>query len=271
MYDKLFPPKKISLTNGKVVFQKRSRLPLILIILIIAIILSLHFTEFSFSVLFSRIGEFFTIIGQMIPPRWDYLPNLWGALMDTLKMSLLGSLIGAIIALPFAILSSSNIIKSKIVVVIFKVILSLLRTLPTLVSALIATFMFGLGPMAGMVAIMLFTISYVGKLLYEAIENVDMGSFEAMESIGMTRLQAFRYAIIPQVLPGYLSQSLFCFEGNVRYAAILGYVGAGGVGLLINEDLGWRDYPSVGMIILTLVVTVFIIERVSEHFRKKLI
>jgi phosphonate transport system permease protein len=92
-----------------------------------------------------------------------------------------------------------------------------------------------------------------------------------MESIGMTRIQSFRYAVIPQVLPGYLSQSLFCFEGNVRYAAILGYVGAGGVGLLINEGLGWRDYPSVGMIILALVVTVFIIERVSEHFRKKLI
>ena len=66
--------------------------------------------------------------------------------------------------------------------------------------------------------------------MYEAIENVDMGAFEAMESIGMTRIQAFRYAVIPQVLPGYLSTSLFCFEGNVRYAAILGYVGAGGIG-----------------------------------------
>ncbi|GGH85570.1 phosphonate transport system permease protein [Pullulanibacillus pueri] len=271
MYDKIFPPKKVSLSNGKVVLQKRSRTPLILIILIIAIIISMNFTDFSFSVLFTNIGQFFSIIGQMIPPNWSYLPKLWDALMDTLKMSLLGSLIGAIIALPFAVLASSNIIKSKIIVVIFKVILSLLRTLPTLVSALIATFVFGLGPMAGMVAIFLFTVSYVGKLLYEAIENVNMGAFEAMESIGMTRIQAFRYAIMPQVLPGYLSQSLFCFEGNVRYAAILGYVGAGGVGLLINEDLGWRDYPSVGMIIITLVVTVFIIERISEHFRKKLI
>lgn len=271
MYDKIFPPKKILLPSGKVVLEKRSRTPLITIIVLIALIASIKFTDFSFTILFTRIGNFFSVIVDMVPPNWGYVTSIWGPLMDTIKMSLLGSIIGALIALPIAVLASSNIIKSKIVVAIFKIILSLLRTLPSLVTALIATFIFGLGPMAGTVAILLFTISYVGKLLYEAIENVDMGPFEAMESIGMTRIQAFRYAVIPQVLPGYLSQSLFCFEGNVRYAAILGYVGAGGIGLIINEGLGWRDYQSVGMIILVLVVTVYLIETVSEHFRKKLI
>lgn len=271
MYDKIFPPKKISLPNGKVIFQQRSRTPFILLVVFIMILISLEFTNFSFKVLFTRINEFFVIIINMIPPNWGYITNTWNPLMDTLKMSLFGSVVGAAIALPVAVFASSNIIKNKFVVASFKTILSLLRTLPTLVTALIATFVFGLGPTAGTVAIMLFTISYVGKLLYEAIENVDMGAFEAMESAGMTRIQSFRYGVFSQVLPSYLSQSLFCFEGNVRYAAILGYVGAGGVGLLINEGLGWRDYPSVGMIILALVITVFIIERISEHFRKKLI
>ncbi len=271
MYDKLFPPKKIHMTNGTIVLEKRSRIPLILILLAIAILASIRFTDFSFQVLFTRIGQFFIIIGDMVPPHWHYFLKLWSPLMDTIKMSLLGSLLGALIALPVAVLASSNIIHNRLVVAIFKVFLSLLRTLPSLVTALIATFVFGLGPMAGTVAILLFTVSYVGKLLYEQIENVDMGAFEAMESIGMTRLQAFRYAVIPQVLPGYLSTSLFCFEGNVRYASILGYVGAGGIGLLIDEGLGWRDYSSVGMIVLTLVVTVYLIETVSEHFRKKLI
>lgn len=271
MYDKIFPPKVIALSNGKEVLQKRSRTPLILIVLLIATIISVEFTNFSFPMLFKRIGEFFFIVGDMIPPDWGYITKIWNPLMDTLKMSFLGSLLGAIVALPTAVLASENIMKNKLLVSFFKFLLSLIRTLPTLVSALIATFIFGLGPTAGTVAIFLFTLSYVGKLLYEAIENVEMGSFEAMESIGMTRIQAFRYAVFSQVLPGYLSQSLFCFEGNVRYAAILGYVGAGGVGLIINEGLGWRDYPSVGMIIFTLVITVFIIERVSEHFRKKLI
>ncbi|XID91479.1 phosphonate ABC transporter, permease protein PhnE [Paenibacillaceae bacterium WGS1546] len=271
MFDKILPPRQIALSDGKVVLQQRSRLPLIVIVLLVCTIVSAKFTGFSFTLLFRRIHEFFTLIIAMIPPDWGSLAGIWQPLLDTIKMSLLGSMIGAWLALPVAVAASANIVQSKIIVVAIKTALSLLRTLPTLVSALIATFVFGLGPMAGTVAIMLFTIAYVGKLLYEQIENVDMGAFEAMESVGMKRIEAFRFAILPQVLPGYISTSLYCFEGNVRYAAILGYVGAGGIGLLIQEGLGWRDYPAVGMIILVLIATVYIIERVSEHFRKKLI
>jgi len=271
MFNKIFPPKEITLSNGKVVHQQRSQVPLIMLFLIVSIALSAQFTGFSFEVLVRRIHQFFIIIRQMIPPDWSSFPSVWDPLLDTIKMSLLGSMLGAFIALPVAVAASSNVTTSKVIIVFFKTLLSLMRTLPTLVSALIATFIFGLGLLAGTVAIMLFTISYVGKLLYEQIESVDMGAFEAMQSIGMTRVQAFRYAILPQVLPSYISTSLYCFEGNVRYAAILGLVGAGGIGLLINEGLGWRDYPAVGLIILVLIITVYVIERVSEYFRKKLI
>jgi len=271
MYDKIFHPKEVVLPNGKTVLEKRSRTPLVLLLLIVALILSVNFTDFSLKILVQRIDKFFEVIVQMVPPRWSSFPAIWKSLVSTLQMSLVGSMIGALLSIPFAVLASANIVRSKAVGIVFKVILSLFRTLPTLVVALIATFVFGLGPTAGVVAILLFTLSYVGKLLYEQIENADMGPFEAMESIGMTRIQAFRYAIFPQVLPGFLSTSLFCFEGNVRYAAILGFVGAGGIGLLINENIGWRDYSGLGMIILALVVTVYLIETVSEHFRKKLI
>ena len=84
--------------------------------------------------------------------------------------------------------------------------------------------MFGLGTLAGTTAIAIFTFAYIGKILYEEIETVDMGSFEAMEAMGATKTRAFVSSIIPQVLPSYLSNCLFCFEGNVRYASILGYV-----------------------------------------------
>lgn len=271
MYDKLFPPQTFVLSDGKVVSEKRSRTPIIALALIICTVVSIKFTDFDFEILFSRMHEFFTIVGAMIPPNWTGLSKISTPLLDTIKMSLLGSLLGSCIALPVAMAAAANIVPFKPLVISCKIVLSLLRTLPTLVTALIATFVFGLGPMAGTVAIMLFTIAYVGKLLYEQIESVDMHAFEAMESLGMTRIQAFRYALLPQILPGYLSTSLYCFEGNVRYAAILGFVGAGGIGLLINEGLGWRDYPAVGMIILTLIATVYIIEAISEHYRKKLI
>lgn len=271
MYDKIFPPKKIALPNGKVVIEKRSPTPLILLLLLIGVYFSVQLTGFSLPVLFERWDQFFVIIFDMIPPRWDYTSHIWQPLLDTIKMSLLGSVLGSLTAIPIAYLASNNIVKNRVIVGIARVFLSILRTMPTLVMALIATFIFGLGTLAGTVAIFLFTIAYVGKFLYEQIENVNMDAFEAMESLGMTRVQAFRYAIFPQVLPNYLSTSLFCFEGNVRYASILGYVGAGGIGLLLNEGLGWRDYSSVGMILFMLVITVFLIERVSEHFRKRLI
>ncbi|MEN2766263.1 phosphonate ABC transporter, permease protein PhnE [Ornithinibacillus xuwenensis] len=270
MYDKIFSPKKLTLPNGKVVQEKKSKAVFIIIVVLIATYISVQATSFEAKVLADRWQEFFVIINEMIPPKWDYFGHIWQPLLETIQMSLLGSLLGSLAAIPVAYLASSNMMKHKLVVFVAKLLLSIIRKIPTLVAALIATFIFGLGTLAGTVAIFLFTISYVGKLLYEQIENGEMGSFEAMESLGMSKIQAFRYSIIPQILPNYLSTSLFCFEGNVRYAAILGYVGAGGIGLLINESLGWRDYASVGMILLMLILTVFVIEKISEHFRKKL-
>lgn len=267
----LLPENKITLPNGKEVIVKRSNTPLLLLGVLLLTYLSIRLTGFSLSVIFERIHQFFVILQDMIPPNWSYFSKLWKPLFDTIKMSLLGSILGAICALPLAILAASNITKNRLLTVMSKLILSLLRILPTLIVALIATFIFGLGTMAGTVAIFLFTIAYVGKLLYEQIENADMGAFEAMHSMGLSTIQSFRYAIFPQVLPNYLSTALFCFEGNVRYASILGYVGAGGIGLLLNESLGWRSYANVGAILLLLACTVFIIEIISEHFRKKLL
>ena len=107
-------------------------------------------------------------------------------------------------------------------------------------------------------------------MLYEKIETVDMGPFEAMEAVGATRLKAFIGAIMPQILPSYLSICLYTFEINVRYAAILGYVGAGGIGLILNEKIGWREYDKLGMILIMLFITVVIIENVSKYIRERL-
>lgn len=270
MIKKLFPAKTIELPNGKIVVEKRSMTPITVLIFIALTYFSARITDFDLQILAKRIKQFFVILNDMVPPTWEYMPKLWGPLVATIKMSLFGSVLGALVALPIAMLAASNINRTRWIPAVTKFILSILRTLPTLVVALIATFVFGLGTMAGTVAIFLFTIAYVGKLLYEQIENVNMGAYEAMNAMGMNTIQSFRYAIFPQVLPNYLSTSLFCFEGNVRYASILGYVGAGGIGLLLNESLGWRNYANVGMILLMLVCTVFVIETISEYFRKKL-
>lgn len=270
LYDKIFPPKKIVLSDGKEILEPRSRMPLVILLLLIASYISINITGFDLSVIAKRGKQFFVILGQMFPPEWGYLQAIWTPLFDTIKMSLIGSVIGSLVAIPFAILAASNIINNKIIVSIIRLFLSLVRTIPTLVIALIATYIFGLGTLAGTTAIAVFTFAYVGKILYEQIETVDMGAYEAMESFGATKLKAFLGAIVPQVLPGYIANCLFCFEGNVRYASILGYVGAGGLGLILNEKIGWREYSSVGMILVALFVAVMVIEGISHYLRKKL-
>ena len=271
LYDRIFKPRSYQLEDGKTVIERRSRLPLILLTLLVATIAAGELTGFSLSTLVRRISYFFVILGDMVPPDWAYMGRVWEPLLDTIKMSLLGSFTGAVLCIPFSVLCSSNLTHSKVVTAAIKLFYSVVRTLPTLVIALIATYIFGLGTLAGTVAIAVFTFAYCGKILYEQIETVDMGSHEALEALGMGRLSAIRYAVWPQVLPQFISTVLFCFEGNVRYASILGYVGAGGLGLILNERIGWMEYARVGMILIALFVTVVIIEAVSSALRSRLV
>ena len=270
LYDKIFKPRKMELANGKVVEEKFTRTPLVLAILLIASVISIQITGFNLTTLFERGHEFFVILGDMFPPDWSYMNRIWQPLFDTIKMSLLGSIVGSLVAIPFAALAASNIVTNRAVLTVVRIFLGFVRTLPTLVCALIATYVFGLGTMAGTVAIAIFTFAYVGKQLYELIETVNMGAFEAMESMGANRTLSFLSAIFPQVLPAYISVCLFCFEGNVRYASILGYVGAGGLGMILNEKISWREYTSVGMILVVLFLAVVLIEALSHFIRKKL-
>ena len=263
LYDRLFKPRRYTLPNGTVVEEKRSRAPLVILIVLVLGALSVHITGFNFAVLVKKGSKFFDILTAMFPPNTGYMAKIWQPLWDTIKMSFLGSFVGAVLAIPFAIAAASNIVTNRAVVF-------MVRTLPTLVCALIATYIFGLGTMAGTCAIAVFTFAYVGKQLFEIIETVDMGPYEAMEALGATRLRAFTAAVFPQVLPTYLSVSLFCLEGNVRYASILGYVGAGGLGLIMNEKIGWREYDSLGMILIVLFVAVMVIEAISHWLRKRL-
>ncbi|MBG9986972.1 phosphonate ABC transporter, permease protein PhnE [Facklamia sp. DSM 111018] len=256
--------------NGQVLTEPRSYQLLISLCSIILTGLALKVTDFEFELLMKNGSKFFTILTSMFPPNWEFMDNIRKAIIETIQMSVIGSFLGALVSIPFSVWAASNITHQPFINAFFKLILSIFRTLPTMVIALIATFIFDIGATAGTVAVFLFSLSYVGKLMYEHIENIEMGPFEAMESMGMTRVEAFRFAVVPQLLPTFLSISLFNFEGNIRYSAVLGYVGAGGIGQLINTHISWRNYPAVGMILFTLMLVVFIIEQMSQHFRKRL-
>ena len=270
LFDKIFKPQVITLENGHTVRRPRSRTPLIVICLALAIVWALKMTGFDLAVIVSRFSKMLDLLKKIFHPNWKFFPKVVSPLLDTIKMSILGTVIGCAAALPIAVLASSNIDHNKFVVSLLRVLLGLIRTLPTLVIALVCALIFSLGTFAGTVSIAIFTFGIVAKMLYESIETIDMGPFEAMEALGANKFQAFWSACVPQILPVYLSLCLYCFEMNVRASAILGYVGAGGLGITINERIGWRDYNGLGMVLLSLLVVVVIIEFLSEYLRKKL-
>ena len=241
LFDRVFKPEVITLENGHTVTRPRSRTPLIALLVIAALAISVKVTGFNLAIIVKRANQLTKILSQIFQPDPSFFSKVVTPLLDTIKMSIMGS-----------------------------VILNIVRTLPTLVIASICALVFGLGTFAGTVAIVIFTFGVVTKMLYESIETINMGPFEALESAGADKFRAFWSAVFPQVLPTYLSHCLYSFEMNVRAASILGYVGAGGLGILIDERIGWRDYNGLGTVLLTLFVAVLIIENLSQFLRSKL-
>ncbi len=269
LFDRLFPPRTMTV-DGHTVLKPRSRFWLITFVLVVVVSASVWLTEFDIGILIRRGHQLTVILSRIFNPKWSYFPKVLDPLLDTIKMSVLGSVIGSALSLPFAVMASANIVKNGFVVALLRILLNIERTLPTLVIASICALMFGLGTFAGTVAITVFTFGIVSKMLYESIETIDMGAFEAMEALGATKFQAFWSAVFPQVLPTYLSHCLYSFEINIRAASILGYVGAGGLGILINDRVGFRDYEGLGIVLITLFVVVLIIENTSQYLRRKL-
>jgi len=270
LFDRIFKPEHIILENGHTVDRPKSRMPLILICLAIVIIISMKMTGFDFGIIVRRAKELPVILGQIFHPKFAYFPKVIKPLIETIKMSIIGTIIGCLIGLPLSILASTNINRNKPSLLVCRFILSIMRSVPTLIYASVLALVFGLGTFAGTLAIVIFTVGIVAKMLYESIETIDMKPYEAMVSFGATTLQAFWAACMPQILPTYIDDCLYCFELNVRASSILGYVGAGGLGVLIRERTGLRAYNDLGMVLLTLFIVVLAIDFMNDYIRSKI-
>lgn len=267
----MFKPKAITLSNGKVVQPKMSAAIYVIPILLVLTYFSIDITKFRMEMLINRGYQFFVIVGKMLPPNLAFIDKVYKPLIDTILMSVVGTLLGTVLALPAAFLSSEQMIQSPLFKFIFKLVMSLMRTIPILVLALLFRIIFGIGAFAGTIAILVFTFTIMTKMFYELIDTADMGPFEAALSSGANRVQAFWVAIMPQLWGQYISLALYNFEMNIRNAAVLGYVGAGGIGIVLNERLGWRVYEDVGLILLVMMITVYLIESTSRLIRTKLL
>ncbi|MFC5407007.1 phosphonate ABC transporter, permease protein PhnE [Cohnella soli] len=209
-------------------------------------------------------------------PDWGYvyLPegeDLLRGLGETLAIALLGTTISVVLTIPFALWASRNLVKTRLFSGASTFTLSLIRTFPDLIMAIIFIKAVGPGAFAGVLTIGINSIGMLGKLNAEAIEDLDMGPSEALKACGANRLQTIWYAIVPQAIPAYLSFALFRLEINVRSAAILGAVGAGGIGTPLIFAMEGRSWDRVGIILLGIIALVTAIDWLSGSIRRKLV
>jgi len=224
----------------------------------------------------ARIAEGASRLGFLVKFMWP--PTSGGngqtlawAMLETLSIALLGTLLGAVISIPLGFLGARNIVKSRMIRLPLRRLFDLIRGVDLLIFAMIFISVIGLGPFAGVLAIAVNDIGNFSKLYAEAIESVDSKPVAGTVASGCNRLETIRFAIVPQVLPVMLSHTLYFFESNVRAAAIIGIVGAGGIGFQLSERMRGNYWDQAAYIILALFLTVTIIDYISYYIRSKVI
>ncbi|KAB2460666.1 MULTISPECIES: phosphonate ABC transporter, permease protein PhnE [unclassified Bacillus (in: firmicutes)] len=224
----------------------------------------------SFSKLVIGFPNMMDLLKEMVPPDWSYFQVITTAMLDTIRMAIIGTTLGAILAIPLALFAASNVFTSTFLYGPARLVLNFIRTIPDLLLAAIFVAIFGIGPLPGILALTFFSIGLVAKLLYESIESIDPGPLEAMTAVGANKVQWIVYGVIPQVKAHFVSYVLYTFEVNVRAAAVLGLVGAGGIGLYYDRTLGFLQYEQTASIIIYTLVVVLLIDYVSTLLREKL-
>ncbi len=194
---------------------------------------------------------------------------LW-SMIETIQMAFIGTVVGISIALPLSMLAARNL-NSKWVYVPIRAILAATRTFPSLLWAILFVIMVGLGPFAGILAIIMYTVGFIAKLQYESIEAIDSDPVEAVSSIGISKSQLIRHVVLPESAPHLLSQMLYMFDYNVRQTSILGLVGAGGIGFYIINYIKFFEYGKAAIFMLVVLITVLIIDWISVKIRDKYI
>ncbi|MGX6961722.1 phosphonate ABC transporter, permease protein PhnE [Vagococcus xieshaowenii] len=242
----------------------------VLIFLLVCFQGSAWITEAEFSQLFQNSNQMVSFLSRFVHPDFSYLPKLFRPMMKTLQMSLLGTMIGLLFAVPVSFLATTIVTENRLISTISRFLLGLIRTIPTLLLAALLVAIFGIGEATGVLTIAVFTFGMVSQLMFQAIETIDYGPIEAASAVGANKIQIAIWSIAPQILSQFTSYAFYAFEVNVRSSTVLGYVGAGGIGVILNSSMALMNYERVSIIILTILITVAIVDKLSEQVRRSL-
>jgi phosphonate transport system permease protein len=252
-----------------------------------AVLLSGWVAQVNPALLWEKGGNFLSYFGRMLrleagaqagqpvwadPAEWFWgLPHWLSLLGDTLLMAYLGTLLGAAGGFACGLLSAGNILRNPWLRGAVKRLLEFCRTVPELVFALVFVIAFGLGPLPGVLALALHSFGALGKQCAEVVENIDMKPVEGAVAAGASWTAMARFAVVPQVLSGFLSYALLRFEINVRGASVLGFVGAGGIGQDLVEAIRKFYYNDVAALLVLIILTVVVIDSLTGLLRHHLL
>jgi phosphonate transport system permease protein len=229
---------------------------------------------FDFVRVFTDLPKVWVIVRLMVDwssiAEWDHA-ELWRSMLETVAMAYLGTMLAVVFAVPLGFVGARNVIPRRLFHFVTRRLFDGLRGLDQLIWALVFVRAMGLGPIAGIMAIAVAETGVLAKLFAEAVENIDRKQVEGITSVGAGFVARLRFAVLPQVLPVMISQTLYSIESNSREATILGLVGAGGIGLRLSERIQINAWDQVAFIIVLILLSVAIIDTTSRYLRLRLI
>ena len=206
------------------------------------------------------------------PPSWEFgAPLRANPLVETLRIAAISSVVGCGLALPLAFMASSLTAPNKPVYLLAKGFMNVIRTMPDLFWAVLFVAALGVGPFPGFFALTMFSLAIMSKLFSETIDDAKPGPLEAAMATGAKHLRAVRASVLPEVLPNYVAYALYIFELNIRASAVIGIVGAGGIGRVIEAQRVFYRYDRIMAIVILIVIVVFVLEQISVWLRGRLV
>ena len=248
--------------------QRFGRYVLILLGLVAAAV-SWQLLQIEYSYLGTAPREFMDLVTRMYPPNVGYTGEIIGPMIETVHIAILGTALAILLSVPVSLLGAENTTPNRYSFLLGKFIISASRSVNVIIWALVFVIIFGSGALAGTLAIAVRSIGFCSKLIAEAIEEIDPGQVEAITATGANPIEAAIYGIVPQIKPAFIGVATYRWDINVRASTIIGFVGAGGIGVALNTSINFFAWQQVLTILLAILGIVIISEVVSAYLRRK--
>ena len=248
--------------------QRFGRYVLILLGLVAAAV-SWQLLQIEYSYLGTAPREFMDLVNRMYPPNVGYTGEIIGPMIETVHIAVLGTALAILLSIPVSLLGAENTTPNRYAFLVGKFVISASRSVNVIIWALVFVILFGSGALAGTLAIAVRSIGFCSKLIAEAIEEIDPGQVEAITATGANPIEAAIYAIVPQIKPAFIGVATYRWDINVRASTIIGFVGAGGIGVELNTSINFFAWQQVLTILLAILGIVIISEVVSAYLRRK--